>query len=297
LTQELGIEGVRVGHYTDRAGGTGCTVILCPHGAMGAVEVRGQAPGTRETDILSPLSSVAEVHGVVLCGGSANGLAAASGVARYLEERGYGVRTPYGRVPLVSAAVIFDLPVGNPTARPSAEDAYAAAVGAGSTVEEGSVGAGTGATVGKLFREDSWMKGGIGLSKMSLPGGVIVAALSVVNAFGDVLAEDGSVLAGALLDGEFVNSHEYVLRLTEHPHFGRMEQTTLRSNAPPSPVWPTTVWPGPSRPCTLPWTAIPCSCSRWVIASATCSRPESPPRMWWQRVSAAACAWRRVWMG
>jgi len=206
LTQELGIEGVRVGHYTDRAGGTGCTVILCPHGAMGAVEVRGQAPGTRETDILSPLSSVAEVHGVVLCGGSANGLAAASGVARYLEERGYGVRTPYGRVPLVSAAVIFDLPVGNPTARPSA---------------------GTGATVGKLFREDSWMKGGIGLSKMSLPGGVIVAALSVVNAFGDVLAEDGSVLAGALLDGEFVNSHEYVLRLTEHPHFGRMEQTTL----------------------------------------------------------------------
>ncbi|OPZ79055.1 MAG: Peptidase family S58 [Actinobacteria bacterium ADurb.Bin444] len=227
MTQELGIEGVRVGHYTDRAGGTGCTVILCPHGAMGAVEVRGQAPGTRETDILSPLSSVAEVHGVVLCGGSANGLAAASGVARYLEERGYGVRTPYGRVPLVSAAVIFDLPVGNPTARPSAEDAYAAAVAAGSTVEEGSVGAGTGATVGKLFREDSWMKGGIGLSKMSLPGGVIVAALSVVNAFGDVLAEDGSVLAGALLDGEFVNSHEYVLRLTEHPHFGRMEQTTL----------------------------------------------------------------------
>ena len=135
------------------------------------------------------------------------------------------VRTPYGRVPLVSAAVIFDLPVGNPP--PGRLLRMHTPQWAYSTVEEGSVGAGTGATVGKLFREDSWMKGGIGLSKMSLPGGVIVAALSVVNAFGDVLAEDGSVLAGALLDGEFVNSHEYVLRLTEHPHFGRMEQTTL----------------------------------------------------------------------
>lgn len=227
MTQELGVQGIRVGHHTDRQGGTGCTVILCPEGATGAAEVRGQAPGTREIDILSPFSSVSEVNAVVLCGGSANGLAAASGVARYLEEAGYGVQTPYGRIPLVSAAVIFDLPVGDPKARPSPEDAYAAAVAAGTVVEEGSVGVGTGATVGKLFREDSWMKGGIGFSKVSLPGGVIVAALSVVNAFGDVLAEDGSVLAGALLDGEFVNSHEYVLRLTEHPHFGRMEQTTL----------------------------------------------------------------------
>ena len=124
MTQELGIEGVRVGHYTDRAGGTGCTVILCPHGAMGAVEVRGQAPGTRETDILSPLSSVAEVHGVVLCGGSANGLAAASDVARYLEERGYGVRTRTGSAARVGGGHLRS--VGNPTARPSAEDAYAA---------------------------------------------------------------------------------------------------------------------------------------------------------------------------
>lgn len=227
MRQELGIEGVRIGHYTNREGGTGCTVILCPQGATGAVEVRGQAPGTRETDILSPFSSVAEVHAVVLCGGSANGLGAASGVARYLEEGGYGIETPYGRVPLVSAAVIFDLPVCDPTARPTADDGYAAAASAGHVVEEGCVGVGTGATVGKLFREDSWMKSGVGLSKMSLPGSVTVAALTVVNAFGDVLAEDGSVLAGALVDGEFVNSHEYILRLTEHPHFGRMEQTTL----------------------------------------------------------------------
>ena len=227
MLQELGLEGITVGHYTDREGGTGCTVVLAPLGAVGAVEVRGQAPGTRETDILSPFSSVAEVHGVVLCGGSALGLGAASGVVRFLEERGYGVDTGYGRVPLVSAAVIYDLSVGDPKARPSAEAGYAAALSAGSAVEEGSVGVGTGATVGKVFGEDSWMKGGIGLAKISLPGSVVVAALTVVNAFGDVLAEDGSVLAGAMANGEFVNSREYVLRLTEHPHFGRMEATTL----------------------------------------------------------------------
>lgn len=227
MAQDLGIEGVLVGHYTDLERGTGCTAILVPSGAVGAVDVRGQAPGTRETDILSPLSSVSEVHAVVLCGGSALGLGAANGVARFLEERGFGVDTPYGRVPLVAAAVIYDLPVLDPKARPTPEDGYAAAVAAGPTVEEGSVGVGTGATVGKIFREESWMKGGLGLAKISLPGGVVVAAISVVNAFGDILAEDGSVLAGALVGGEFLNSHQYVLRLHEHPHFGRMEATTL----------------------------------------------------------------------
>lgn len=227
MAQEIGVDGVLVGHYTDRERGTGCTVVLVPKGCTGSVEVRGQSPGTRETDILSPFSAVTEIHGIVLCGGSAFGLAAADGVVRYLEEQGCGLETPYARVPLVSAAVIFDLPVGDHTARPRPEDGYAAAAAATTLVQEGSVGVGTGATVGKLFREESWMKGGLGLAKVSLPGGVVVTALTVVNAFGDVLGKNGRVLAGARVNGDFANAHEYMLRLTEHPHFGRMEQTTL----------------------------------------------------------------------
>lgn len=227
MAQDIGIEGVRVGHFTDRERGTGCTVILTPEGCTASVEVRGQSPGTRETDILSPFSSVDQLHGVALCGGSAFGLAAVDGVVRYLEERGYGLDTGYARIPLVAGAVIFDLPLCDHRARPSPDDAYAAAAVASTLVEEGSVGVGTGATVGKLFREDSWMKGGFGMAKVSLPGNVSVTALSAVNAFGDVLDEEGRVLAGARIDGEFVNSHEYMLRLADHPHFWRMEQTTL----------------------------------------------------------------------
>lgn len=249
MTAEIGIDGVLVGHSTDRDGGTGCTVVLAPGGVVGSLDVRGGAPGTRETDVLSPFSAVGEIHGVLLTGGSAFGLAAADGVVAYLEERGYGYHTPFGRVPLVPAAVIYDLGLGHAHSRPRPEDGYRAAAAASAIVEEGTVGVGTGATVGKILGDEGWMKGGFGVASACLPGGVTVAALSVVNAFGDVLAEDGGILAGARRPvvepaegaphlatvargaGErspFVDAHAYLLTLTDHPRFGnRVESTTL----------------------------------------------------------------------
>lgn len=249
MTAEIGIDGILAGHSTDRAEGTGCTVILAPGGVVASLDVRGGGPGTRETDLLSPFSSISEVHGVLLTGGSAFGLAAADGVVSYLEERGFGYRTPFGRVPLVPGAVIYDLGVGHAHSRPRPEDGYRAAAAASTTIEEGSVGVGTGATVGKIIGEDGWMKGGFGVAASCLPGDVTVTALTVVNAFGDVLAEDGSVLAGArrVLEevgesaprvvagaqrgdgaGPFVDTHSYLLALTDHPRFdNRIEHTTL----------------------------------------------------------------------
>ena len=197
MTASIGVPGVSAGHSTNTEAHTGCTVVLVPEGAVASVDVRGGGPGTRETDILSPHSSVGKVQAVLLAGGSAFGLAAADGVVAYLEERGYGHVTPYACVPLVPAAVIYDLGVGQPHVRPRAEDGYRAAAAARDEIEEGSVGVGTGATIGKILGEDGWMKGGFGVSSVTLAGGVTVTALTVVNAFGDVLAEDGSILAGA----------------------------------------------------------------------------------------------------
>ncbi|MHB9150455.1 MAG: P1 family peptidase [Thermoleophilia bacterium] len=235
--------GVTVGHVTNTEAHTGCTVVLVPDGAVAAVDVRGGAPGTRETDILAPYSSVGKVHGVLMTGGSAFGLAAADGVVSYLEERGYGHRTPYASVPLVPAAVIYDLGVGHPHVRPRPEDGYRAAAAAGVEIEEGSVGVGTGATIGKILGEDGWMKGGFGVAAVDLPGGVTVMALTVVNAFGDVLAEDGTVLGGARAPGtaveagegarattglQFLDSARYLRSLQDHPRFNdRIEHTTL----------------------------------------------------------------------
>jgi L-aminopeptidase/D-esterase-like protein len=243
VTTEVGVSGVSVGHATNHEAATGCTVVLVPDGAVASLEVRGGAPGTRETDLLSPYSSVGEVHAVLLTGGSAFGLAAADGVVAYLEERGYGYRTPFALVPLVSAAVIYDLGVGHPHVRPLPEDGYRAAAAAGPEVEEGSVGVGAGATVGKILGAEGWMKGGFGVAGVSLPGGVRVTALTVVNAFGDVLDVDGRILAGALEPAEtvsvgegpratgsrrFVDSHSHLLTLQEHPRFNdRIEHTTL----------------------------------------------------------------------
>ncbi len=239
----IGVEGILVGHATDAVGGTGCTVVVAPRGVVGSLEVRGGGPGTRETDLLSPFSSVNELHAVVLAGGSAFGLAAADGVVRYLEERGFGYQTPFGRIPLVPAAVIYDLGLGHATSRPRAEDGYRAAAAAAASVEEGSVGVGTGATVGKMLGEEGWMKSGFGVASVALPGGVTVTAMTVCNAFGDVLAEDGSILAGArtgglgpeevregaaVRDGRFLDSHAYVLTVSDHPRFdARAEHTTL----------------------------------------------------------------------
>jgi L-aminopeptidase/D-esterase-like protein len=190
------VPGIRVGHWTDRVGLTGCTVVLCPPGTIGSGEVRGGAPGTRETDLLRPGTLVQEVNAVLLTGGSAFGLAAADGVMRFLEQRGVGFDTRIAPVPIVPAAVLFDLGVGDPGARPTPESGFRACQAATEDVEEGTVGAGTGATVATLRGPEGAVKGGIGTAARTA-GEVVVGALAAVNAFGEVLDEDGSVLAGS----------------------------------------------------------------------------------------------------
>ncbi len=221
------IPGIRVGHSTDPHGVTGCTVVLCEAGAVASGEVRGGAPGTRETDLLHPGSLAQRAHGVLLTGGSAFGLAAADGVVRYLEERGVGFDTSVARVPIVPAAVVFDLTIGDPHVRPDAAMGYQACARATSEpVEEGSVGAGTGATVGKMLAMAGAMKGGVGSWSIRLPDGPLVGALAVVNAFGDVVDEAGKILAGARHpDGRFANASE--LLLTRQPDAVLGGNTTL----------------------------------------------------------------------
>lgn len=194
------VAGLRVGHHTLSGRPTGCTVILAERGAVGGVDVRGSAPGTRETDLLAPVNTVTEVHAIVFSGGSAFGLSTADGVMRYLSERDVGYDVGLTRVPIVPAAIIFDLGVGgDPSIRPTAECGYAAAEAAtGGPVAEGNVGAGAGATVGKLAGRGRAMKSGIGSAAIGFPDGTVVAALVVVNAVGDVIdPATGAVIAGA----------------------------------------------------------------------------------------------------
>jgi L-aminopeptidase/D-esterase-like protein len=191
-----GVPGIRVGHWTDPVGLTGCTVVLCPPGTVGSGEVRGGAPGTRETDLLRPGTLVQEVNAVLLTGGSAFGLAAAEGVMRFLEERGIGFETLVAKVPIVPAAVLFDLGVGDVSARPGPEQGYAACVAASDEVAEGNVGAGTGATVAKLHGIERAVKGGLG-SAARVDGGLVVGALAAVNAYGEIVDDQGEALAGA----------------------------------------------------------------------------------------------------
>lgn len=189
--------GFSIGHWDDDRGLTGCTVVLCPPRTVGGCDVRGNSPGSRELALLGSEKSMQEVHALLLTGGSAFGLSAADGVMRYLEERGVGYPTPWGKVPIVPAAVIFDLNVGSAKARPGAESGYKACEAAkAANLASGSVGAGIGATVGKWAGMESSMRGGIGIGTVELSG-LIVAALAVVNAVGDVLDETGGVLAGA----------------------------------------------------------------------------------------------------
>ncbi|MBI2865117.1 MAG: P1 family peptidase [Chloroflexi bacterium] len=197
------VEGIKVGHHTDLEAGTGCTVILCEEGAVAGVDVRGSASGTRETELLRPMNLVQEVNAVVLAGGSAFGLDAAGGVMRYLEESGRGFQTPAGRVPIVPAAVLFDLGLGNPKVRPDAEAGYRACLTAASgEVAEGNVGAGTGATIGKSQGDVGRMKGGVGTASRALPGGIVIGAIVAVNAGGDVVDPDtGRTVAGARMPG------------------------------------------------------------------------------------------------
>lgn len=199
------VTGMIVGHYTDHEGITGCSVLLCPDGATAGVCVNGGAPGTRETDLLNSENTVDKVHGVVLTGGSAFGLAAADGVMTYLKERGVGFDTGWAKVPIVPAAVLFDLSTGSPDAYPDKEAGYHACKRAQINVKQGRVGAGRGATVGKASGMECSMPGGFGTASLTLAGGVVVGACVAVNAVGDI-REDGEIIAGANIAGKFIDT-------------------------------------------------------------------------------------------
>jgi L-aminopeptidase/D-esterase-like protein len=192
------VAGIEVGHFTDARRPTGCTVVLARGSAVAGVDVRGAAPGTRETDLLHPANTVERVHAVLLAGGSAFGLDAASGVMRWLDEQGIGLAVGPARVPIVPAAVLFDLPVGDHRIRPDAAAGHAACQAASRQApQEGNVGAGAGAVVGKVFGLQRGMKGGIGSAALTIDG-VTVGAIVACNALGDVLdPESGTLLAGA----------------------------------------------------------------------------------------------------
>lgn len=193
------VPGIRVGHDTNLEAATGCTVVLCDRPATGGVDVRGGAPATRETDLLHPLAMMEEVHGVLLTGGSAFGLDAASGVMRYLEELGQGFDTGFASVPIVPAAAIFDLALGAANVRPDAEAGYRACQNASNeATPQGNIGAGTGATVGKLAGPAFMMKGGLGSASVQLDDTLVVGAIVVVNAAGDVVdPQNQQIIAGA----------------------------------------------------------------------------------------------------
>ncbi|MSQ21888.1 MAG: peptidase S58 family protein [Dehalococcoidia bacterium] len=192
------VQGIEVGHYTDLEHATGCTVVLCRGGAVGGVDIRGSAPGTRETDLLRPGNLVEHIHAIVLSGGSAYGLDAASGVMRYLEERGIGFRMGDIVVPIVPAAILYDLGLVTSKVRPGPQEGYRACEAASAgLVAEGSVGAGTGATVGKALGMSRAVKGGLGTASADLGDGLIVGAIAAVNAAGSVVdPETGRIIAG-----------------------------------------------------------------------------------------------------
>lgn len=224
------IEGFRVGHWTDAEAGTGCTAIVPPEGVVASVEVGGGGTSARETDLLSSSSSVRTLSALMFVGGSAFGLDAASGAVRWCEERRLGRDTGAAVVPLVSAAVIYDLGISGGARRPGPQEGYAACAAAepGSHAV-GSVGAGTGATVGKLFGQAGWCKGGLGAASATTHDGATVAALAVANCWGDVLDADGSVIAGAWRDEAFVGAARRSWSdPPEHPRLaGEGQNTTL----------------------------------------------------------------------
>lgn len=195
------VGGIRVGHETNLTAATGCTVILCPENTVGGVDVRGGAPGTRETDLLRPMHRVEHVNAIVLSGGSAYGLASADGVMKYLAEQGVGYKTRSGHiVPIVSAAIVFDLALGAGDVYPDAAMGYAASMTASTApVEQGNVGVGTGCRIGAMLGNAFASKGGVGSAAAHFANGLVIAALVAVNAVGDVIAEDGSIIAGVRL--------------------------------------------------------------------------------------------------
>jgi L-aminopeptidase/D-esterase-like protein len=222
------VPGVLVGHATDHEALTGCTAVVFEEPAVVGVDVRGSSPGTRETDRLGPHGTVRRTHALLLTGGSAFGLAAAEGVVRFLEENDVGLDIGVARIPLVSAAVLFDLVVGDPGVRPGPEMGYEAAASAKSAdFAQGSVGAGAGATVGKVLGLEGAMKGGVGSASVALDGGLVVGALAAVNAFGDVRdPRTGRVIAGPRLeDGTLGDTVELLPEAVARMGWG--ENTTL----------------------------------------------------------------------
>jgi L-aminopeptidase/D-esterase-like protein len=224
------VSGLRVGHVSDFDAITGCTAILCEQGAVAGVDIRGSASGTEETPTLDPGHVTARIHGILLAGGSAFGLEAASGVRRYLEHRGVGFDTGVAKVPIVPAAILYDLGIGKAGVRPNLAMGEAAAAAATTDpVKEGCVGAGTGATVGKVLGMTCAMKSGIGSFTVSLPGGVVMAALVAVNAFGDVRdPATGKIVAGARKEArsrEFLDTSAHLKQVAARGWAGR--NTTL----------------------------------------------------------------------
>jgi L-aminopeptidase/D-esterase-like protein len=234
------IPGLHVGHASDFDALTGCTVVLCPSGAVSGVDIRGSATGTSEIDTLHPGHITQKVHGITLSGGSAFGLEAASGVRRYLEQHGIGFDTGVARVPIVPGAILFDLAIGKAGVRPGREMGEAAAAAASDqAVAEGCVGAGTGATVGKLFGMKRAMKSGIGSYTVTLPGGVLVSAMVAVNALGDVRdPRTRAIVAGARVSDSgtaFVDSEQAMLA-GKMGGFGNTTLAVVATNAQLSKV-------------------------------------------------------------
>ena len=225
------VAALRVGHWTNSEAATGCTVVLCQDGAIASADVRGGAPGTRETDLLRPGNLVDRIHAVLLTGGSAYGLDAAAGVMRWLEERGHGFSAGVGVVPVVAGAVLFDLSLGRSDLRPDAGAGYAACQAAEEgPLQEGSVGAGTGATVAKALGAERALKGGIGTAAERTASGVTVGALVAVNSFGEVIDPDsGRVVAGPRGEapGSFVGTLEVLRSRPPLSPFGRGPNSTI----------------------------------------------------------------------
>jgi len=228
------VEGIRVGHHTDSRRPTGCTVVLAEESATAGVDVRGGAPGTRETALLDPVNTVSAIHAIVLAGGSVFGLAAADGAVRYLAEKRVGFPMPDARIPIVPAAILYDLNVGDAEIRPTPEWGYAAAKAAAggpdARLAQGNVGAGAGASVGKLMGRERAMKGGLGTASLKLPGGLVVGALVAVNSVGDVYHyESGQLMAGArTADGKHLADVAAMIRRGEMPAVkGLAESTTI----------------------------------------------------------------------
>jgi L-aminopeptidase/D-esterase-like protein len=223
------IKGLKVGHASNYDGYTGCTVILCETGATCGIDIRGSASGTRQVDALSISHIVEHVHAILLSGGSSFGLDAATGVMRYLEEKGIGFDVGPTKIPIVPTAVIFDIFFGDPKVRPTPEMGYEACVNARDTVEEGSIGVGTGAAVGKIFEISRAMKGGVGTSSIVMPDGLTVASLVVVNAFGDIIDNvTGKIIAGARVSPEsleFANTVESIKKGAVKKQFGLVNTT------------------------------------------------------------------------